>query len=294
MMHVPNPFIGAPPPPDSPAANARVHLRYEDVCQDGRLVLEMMPNALGAAVWNAQLAKDDFAKTCMMHGIVPILTRFVIEGTEGPFAVSPALAVKGRFQIAQVFSASGAPERVALNMWAELSGPRGRTYPPEPDGAGETISAGRIFGEHVFTRLFASSPAERRVKTLDMPGAPKDLPRHAQRVFSEFTSGEFAIDEAPIAFGLAHTDSNHHVNSLVYLRLFEEAALRRFRAIGRSEPLLGRELEILYRKPCFAGDRMRVHVRASERDGKLAAETIIAPEGAPPSAAHAAARIVFG
>ncbi len=289
-------WISAPPPPDSTGANARVHLRYEDVCQDGRLLLELLPNALGASVWNAQLARDELAKACFATGIVPILTRFVMEGSPGPFAVGPALSVTGRFQIAQVVNARGEPERVALNMWAELSGPRGRTYPPPPDGAGEMIPAGKIFGEHVFTKLFAA-PGERRVRTLDFPGVPKDLPRHAQRVFASFvdtgTEGEFACDDAPMTFGLVHTDSNHHVNSLVYLRVFEEAALRRFASIKKTQPVLARKLEILYRKPCFAGDRMRVHVRVSEDEGKLAATAVIAPEGEAPTAAHAAARIVF-
>jgi hypothetical protein len=281
-----------PPPPDSPAAIARVHLRYEDVCQDGRLLLEVMPNALGAAVWNAQLARDELAKSCFAQGIVPILTRFVIEGSPGPFGVAPPLAATGRFQIAQVTDDRGEPSRVALNMWAELAGPRGRTYPPPPEGAGETIFAGRIFGEHVFTRLFAA-PGERRIRTLDLPGVPKNLPRHVQRSFSSMTDGDFVRDDAAITFGLVHTDSNHHVNSLVYLRLFEEASLRAFASRGNASPVLARRMEIAYRKPCFAGDRMRVHVRVGEHEGKLAASAVIAPEDAPPSSAHAAARIVF-
>ena len=33
------------------------------------------------------------------------------------------------------------------------------------------------------------------------------------------------IEPVPMAFGVVHTDSNRHVNSLAYLRVFEEAAL---------------------------------------------------------------------
>ncbi len=285
-------WIEAPPPPESAGASARVHLRYEDVSQDGRLLLEVMPNALGASVWSSQLARDDLMKACITSGIVPILTRFVIEGSPGPFGVAPPLAVTGRFQLAQVVDHRGEPERVVLNMWAELTGTRGRTHPPAPDGAGETIFAGRIFGEHVFTRLFAA-PGERRVRTLDLPGVPKDLPRHAQRPFASLTEGDFVRDDAPVTFGLVHTDSNQHVNSLVYLRLFEEAALRHFASRGRADRVLARNMEIAYRKPCFAGDRMRLHVRMHDHEGKLAAVTAIAPEGAPVASAHAAARIVF-
>ena len=131
------PWIAVPPAPETTSASARVHLRYEDVSQDGRLLLEVLPNALGAAVWSAQLEKDSFAKTCIMNGIIPILTRFVIEGAPGPFGVMTPLGVAGRFQIAQ-----GA-ERVHLNMWADLTGPIARTYPPQPENAGTIAPAAR-------------------------------------------------------------------------------------------------------------------------------------------------------
>src|SRR5450755_142302 len=104
------PWISAPPPPDGPGVRARVHLRYEDVCQDGRLLLELMPNALGAAVWGAQIAKDPLVQGCFAAGIVPILTRFVIEGMPGPFSVMTPLAVTGRFALGRTES-----DRVMLN-----------------------------------------------------------------------------------------------------------------------------------------------------------------------------------
>ena len=63
-----------------------------------------------------------------------------------------------------------------------------------------------------------------------------------------------------------HTDSNQHVNSLVYPRLFEEAALRRLAASGRSTAVLARSLRIAYRRPSFAGESLRVFVRAYEGD----------------------------
>jgi len=290
-----NDWISAPPPPDTEPANARVHLRYEDVSQDGRLLLELMPNALGAAVWSKQLAGDSFAMACMASGVVPILTRFVIEGAPGPFGIATPIAVLGRFALAEQPG-----ERVFLNMWAELSGPIGRTYPPLPENAGEIAPAGRIFGEHAFTRLFAP-PGERRVKKLEVPGAPVPAP-YAPRPFAAMFDlpsgarvlGDLAADAAPIVFGLLHTDSNQHVNSLVYLRLFEEAVLRRFASLGRDDRVLARKLDIAYRKPCFAGDRMRVHVQPLEHEGMLGAICAIAPEGSPTSEARAVARLLFG
>ena len=60
-----------------------------------------------------------------------------------------------------------------------------------------------------------------------------------------------------------------HVNSLAYLRVFEEAALRRFVELGRGSLVLGRRIDIAYRKPCFAGQTMRVVQQAFELEGKL-------------------------
>ena len=115
-------WIAAPPQPEKPAAQARVHLRYEDVSQDGRLLLEVMPNALGAAIWGAQLARDPFAQACLATGVVPILTRFVIEGAPGTCCSVMPRAVQGRFSVAEIPG-----ERVFLNMWAELTAPIART-----------------------------------------------------------------------------------------------------------------------------------------------------------------------
>jgi hypothetical protein len=132
--------------------------------------------------------------------------------------------------------------------------------------------------EHVLTRPLAVA-GDRRVTSLDFGGAPPThgtlpaLPRFES--ISAMPEGAtplepaMRLDPVPLAFGLVHTDSNRHVNSLVYLRLFEEAALRRFVAIGRPSVVLGRAVDIVYRKPCFAGQVMRVVQQAFEMGGRL-------------------------
>ena len=140
--------------------------------------------------------------------------------------------------------------------------------------------AGRLFGEHVLTRPFAP-PEQRRVQRLDIPGEP---PVPAERYESsplpallELPPGATPVDDvleldsAPIAFGLTHTDSNQHVNSLVYPRLFEEAALRRFAARGLPTAVLTRALEMGFRKPAFAGDVLRLALRAFRLGDRLGA-----------------------
>ena len=61
---------------------------------------------------------------------------------------------------------------------------------------------------------------------------------------------------------MMHTDSNQHVNSLVYPRLFEEAVVERAfdpeARVPGAESLLVRAIDIRYRKPFFAGDRASI------------------------------------
>ncbi len=76
-------------------------------------------------------------------------------------------------------------------------------------------------------------------------------------------------DIVPIAFGLNHTDSNQHINSLVYPRLFEGAALRRLSTHGVPSKLLARHVEIAYRKPFFVGQIARIHLQAFDSDEGL-------------------------
>ena len=49
-----------------------------------------------------------------------------------------------------------------LNMWVDVFGPKGVTYGAPPDDAGQRTLSGRMYAEHVITRLFAE-PSERKV-----------------------------------------------------------------------------------------------------------------------------------
>jgi hypothetical protein len=290
----------APPMPDSlPRNRARVHLRFEDVTQDGRLCLESLPNAHAATVWGAPIRADQTARAFYAQGIIPILSRFVLEATEGPFSANAPIEAEGAYRF--VRSDDG---RLMLDMWAELHGPLGRTYGTF-ERAGERALAGRVYAEHVLTRPFAG-PGERRVTSLDFPGAPT-IPhtRPAPPAFETIASlpqGAVPLEPArqadpiPFTFGVVHTDSNLHVNSLVYLRLFEEAALRRFASLGRSAAVLARTMDLAYRKPCFAGQTVRVLQQAFEHEGHLGVSAVLVPEEHAADAAakpHAYMRMTF-
>ena len=259
-------------------ATGKLHLRYEDVAQDGRPLLTTLPVALGV-LWRSLSIPAPAREKMQREGIIPILTRYSIEAFEGPFAIDRPLDVEGGFELTHARDEKGEVSRIFLDMQATVSGKKGRTNLPPPADEGATAVAGTLDVEHVFTRPFAP-PGERKITSLDFDGSPfvpekqrdfvsppaaVDLPKGARPI-----DGEFVEDATRIALGVMHTDSNQHVNSLVYPRLFEEAALRRLAAIGRPTTVLARSLLVTYRRPSFAGESLRVFVRAFDTDRGVA------------------------
>lgn len=290
-------------PPNRPRASGRAFLRFEDVTQDGRLVLEALPTALGPSVWRGLIEKDPGARACFDSGIVPIISRLVLEGTAGPFSANGRVDAEGTYRLAR--SEDG---RYMIEVWADLFAPIGRTHGPR-SADGPPALAGRVLAEHVFTRPFAPA-GQRRVTSLDFEGAPDvretRAPPPSFESIASVPEGATPLEPAsrpdsiPIIFGLFHTDGNMHVNSLAYLRIFEEAGLRRFVALGRGSMWLGRSIDIAYRKPCFAGQVMRVVQQAFEVNGKLGIAAVLVddrdandPEALARARPHVFARMTF-
>lgn len=255
-------------------------LRYEDVAQDGRLILTALPNFMGLAVFQGLIVRSEAPRANAHAGIIPILTRLTIEGGGGPVSVRRPVTIAGAFQLAHTVDERGEVERLIMNAYATLTAPIGRTNPPAPPNAGAPIAVGRVLGQHVFTRLFA--PREQRKVTRFAPGPWPAVPEarvawEPPESLLELPPGATPLDDALLpdevatVFGLAHSDSNQHVNSLVYPRLFEDATLRRLAARGRDLAVLARFADVAYRKPCFAGQRMRILLRLYERDGQCGA-----------------------
>jgi len=302
------PFPEEPEVPPSQRAAGPIRLRYEDVTQDGRLALEGLPHALGEVIWQNLFVDDALAAAMRESGVVPLLTRVALQGTDETVSVRKPLHGEGRYQLAHAVGADGAVARIFLNMWVRVSGPRGRTWGPPPDGAGESVALGRVFAEHVFTRPFGPA-AQRKVLRLDLAGVEPVpavradfvaaeqllvLPRGAQPL-----EPAAAPDATATVFGLDHTDSNQHVNSLVYPRLFAEAALRRLDALGHATGgLLARAAETAWRKPCFAGDRVRITLQTFALGDAVGAAGAFLPDtpAAPGSAAprpYCCVRVLF-
>lgn len=263
-----------PPFPDVPHeqhGRGELQIRYEDVTQDGRLGARPTTHAIGAALWRDVLDRHPLAPTLMQEGIVPILTRLVVATGGGPIGVRAHLHAKGAFELVEAIDASG-KSRFRADLWADVSGTVSRTFGPPPPGAGQEVALASMWAEHVLTRPFAP-PSERTVDRLPeafaasrrdrftLPVEAVSLPEGARWI-----DEGWADDPAPIVFGLGHTDSNQHVNSLVYPHLLEDAALRRLVALGRRADLFVTRLEMAYRKPSFAGDVLALRVRAYARD----------------------------
>ena len=272
-------------PAQRPFAEATVRLRWEDVAQDGRILLTALAPAIDWTVWNGLLKDQPGVVEAERQGIVAILSRITAEGTDEPIKVIEPVSARGTYEVSHSVDERGEVDRLYMCAWVEVRGRRGRMYPPE---TGPEVPAGQIFVEHTFTRLFAP-PDQRRVTSLAIPGLPPVPPsRYAAPGFASAMAvpdgataldAEYVADATETCFGLEHTDSNQHVNSLVYPRLFAEAALRRLAGLGRPRNVLVRDLDIAYRKPSFAGDRVRVHLRLFEIDGKVGAAGFLLGDG---------------
>ncbi len=274
-------------------------VRYEDVAQDGRVLLLPLTTSLGS-VWSRSIRTHPLVPFCEREGVLPILTRLLVTGAGGPFGIDAALEVEGGFALTKTVDAQGATDKLLLEIRTRLFAPRGRTNLPPPDDAGTRDCAGSVLAEHVFTRPFAPRE-QRRVRELpDFGGPPFPVVDWSEpRELLQLPPGAKALDAlstdpTPLAFGLTHTDSNQHVNSLVYPRLFEEAALRRLAGIGRSREMLARTLDVRFRKPSFAGDRLTLMLRVFEREGQLGALGAFVEPGGAPENARACIQMTFG
>jgi hypothetical protein len=275
------PFPAPATPAETPFAENTVRLRWEDVAQDGRIMITALAPAIGSTIWNGLLKDHAGMRAAERQGLVSILTRLTAVGTDEPIRVIAPVCARGTYQLAHS-AVDGAVDRLFMNAWVEVHGTRGKVW-SEP--AGPQVPAGRMFVEHTFTRLFEATPDKRKVKQFDVEGMPVvpearyDVPGFATAM--ELPAGAEPLDDGYVAdaavtcFGLEHTDSNQHVNSLVYPRLFAEAALRRL----DDRVVLVRALDIAYRKPSFAGDVVRIHLRRFRIDGRVGAAGYRAADG---------------
>lgn len=277
------------PPADGPGqdgGSASIAPRYEDITQDARIQLTALMPGLGAAIWRALLSEIPAIETFRSQGILPILSRLVVACEDRPVSVSVPIRYEGSFRFARQKDG----DRIFANMWLTASAPLATTIGPPPAKDAPYELVGRVFAEHVVTRPFAPKD-QRRVTRLDAPGVPP-VPHH-EHVF-EGADGLIARASSPLedlgdtVFAMMHTDSNQHVNSLVYPRVFEEACTRKMMqdACISAPQLLSRAAELRFRRPFFAGERARIGASFAPAEGaKMAAIGAFHGDGPKPSCA---------
>lgn len=234
-----------PEVPDAQRGEGVLPLRYEDITQDGKLRLEPITHAGGAALWRGALARHPMRGAMEREAILPILSRLHARSLQHPIAVETRITCRGAFELVRAQD-DAARTRIRLDMAVRMLGVIGRTHGGAGPRAGEPIEVGQLWAEHVLTRPFA--PADERAVDRLPEGvsaalrdaawtAPQSICRAPE---SARDLDEWTLDPTPLVMGLGHTDSNQHVNSLVYPRQVEEAALRRFASRGWGTALFAR------------------------------------------------------
>jgi hypothetical protein len=287
--------------PTPHAARADFPIRYDDVTQHGHIKQVTLPMVLAKVCFETLWASHPLFVT-RQQGIVPILSRLVLESEPVAVSFGSPLEGRGQIQVAQERAHDGAVSALFMNGFADVWAIPSRRNHGVDATTRTPIRIGRAFGEHVLTKPFGPA-AERKVLSFDVAGQPA-LPSAAHtrvRVDSnvELPPGAtpldatFVPDAAAWSFGLIHTDLNQHVNSLVYARMFEEAAVRRAAEHGHNRALFAQKLSLCYRKPCFAGQTLHCMVRAFVLNGAFGAVGYLAPEGTDPARAHCSFQLQF-
>lgn len=285
----PSSIFPAPPapvfPPDQ-SSTSQGHIRYEDCAQDGRMMPLALPPQM-SALWQTVITNHKGSRNSISQGVIPILTRLTLHSENQPIRIDRPVEARSGFQLAHAKDGEQVA-RLFMNVWCEVRGMAGRVGPRQVDS--EYARAGTLFAEHTFTRLFAP-PDQRKVTSLPFEGYPAVPPDEynapAPKSAQEAPEGAAWIDElAPdvvdVAFTLDQTDANQHVNSLVYVRTFLDAVQRRLAAGGHPLKLRSHAVDIAYRKPCFAGDRVRAHLRLFRLGDSLgAAGSIVGTDDKP-------------
>jgi hypothetical protein len=255
-------FPPIPSVPEHQCATGKYPLRFEDLSQDGRAHFEPLVASIDAAIWRPMLARVPTIRDFHAAGVRPIFTRLMLEVGPGQLTLGTTLTAEGTYELSHEPDGKGGARRLFLKMWTKVWA--------DPDKHRDArVYIGRLFAEHQLTKILAP-PGQRRVTSLPGGLAPPTATYEAPRPETLLELEEEAEwlepteqrDVAPVAFGFSHTDSNQHVNSLVYPRLFGDAALRRFAALGADTKTLPVGLHIAFRKPFFAGDAAEIVLRA--------------------------------
>lgn len=229
-------------------ARLREPVRFTDLSERLALKLSALPGYLSRAhfdSWHRRLGPPDFSDA---NAVFTPLVHVELAATDVPLRPRSNFVVRGENHLAKALDADGGIRHVTRD---------GRYTVATQDGT----SVGSARFVNVFTR-YDADPARRRVTELPAhlgigklpsrvttwPGLDELLPPSGRA--PDFT------EDAPRAWHYTQTDPNRHVNGMEYLRSMEDFVSCALAARGHDlRALFPARARILYRKPCFRGER---------------------------------------
>jgi hypothetical protein len=233
------------------ATRLREPVRFTDLSERLAIKLSALPGYLSRAhfqAWHRRVGAPDFSD---FGAVFTPLVYVDIEVSDVSLA-SPGMRgdvrVRGHTHLARSLDASGAVRRLAREGRYEL-----------------TTDSGALIGRARFVNVFTrydTDPARRRVTELPpemnlgtVPSRVIDIPEVADVMAAAGRSPDFA-DREPGVWHYTQTDANRHVNSMEYLRSMEDFVAGALAARGDDlRVLYPSRARIVYRKPCFRGER---------------------------------------
>jgi hypothetical protein len=268
----------------------REPVRFTDLSERLAIKLSALPGYLSRAhfvAWHRRVGAPDFSDfrgvfTPLVHADIAVTDLSLASAT-----MRGALRVRGRTHLAKSLDASGAVRRLAREERYEVT-----------TDAGAPVGRARFV--NVFTR-YDPDPKRRRVTELPpelglggVPSRTIGVPEIAHLVPSSGRAPDFANRE-PAVWHYTQTDANRHVNGMEYLRSMEDFVAGALAARGHDlRRLFPSRARIVYRKPCFRGER---YERAAWLVGEepLAVAGVIRKHGERPDAPPAVAiELSFG
>ena len=245
-------------PVTSPADRViRVRLResvqFPDLTERLALKLSSVSHYTARAhfgVWHRRMGRPNFEQ---LAGIFTPLFYVELEVLDVALDPEVPLSVQGETYLARTLDAAGAIDHLVREGHHRL-------FAPQSSGAARLIGRARLL--NVFTR-YDADPARRRVTELPVdlglgkaPSRVVDLPQPNTLLSSEQPPD--LTEDGYRVWHYGQTDPNRHVTGMEYLRMMEcfvaEALQMRGYDLRRSYFCAAR---ILYRKPCFRGERYR-------------------------------------
>lgn len=233
------------------ATRLREPVRFTDLSERLAIKLSALPGYLSRAhfqAWHQRVGAPDFSDFRAVFTPLVFVDVEVADLSLASPAMRGGVRVRGGTHLAKTLDADGAVRRLAREGRYEVT-----------TDAGEAVGRARFV--NVFTR-YDTDPARRRVTELPpemnlgtVPSRVIDIPETADVVPPLGREADFVEHEAGV-WHYTQTDANRHVNSMEYLRSMEDFVACALAARGHDlRVLYPARARIVYRKPCFRGER---------------------------------------